>query len=145
MKEHFKNLTKAEVELLLKAPALVSVYAVNGNKEISNFETADAIKLSHLKTFTAIPSLLPYYRDVEKNFKNNFETIVKKYSPFDDDKRGKLKKEIDNVNTIIGKLNPDFAKTIHTSLSNYAEHMRKADRSVVEDFILPFLIKGLTY
>lgn len=142
--KHFKKLTKDEIELLLKAPVLVSVLAASRDHKISNEEKADAIKLAHLKTFTADPLLLSYYKEVENNFKHYFEMIVKKYAPFNDVKREELKKEINILNTVIIKLNKKIAKTLHNSLSRYAEHVKKSERSFLGNFIFPIPILGLT-
>jgi hypothetical protein len=90
----FKKLSNEERELLYKAPVLVSVLASSSFNEVNKYQKADAVKLAHLKTFTATPLLLPYYAEVEKTFKEQFETSVKKYSPFDDAKRNDLKKKL---------------------------------------------------
>ena len=92
---HLEKLTEAEQELLLKAPVLMSVLASCSGGEVNKQQKADAIKLSHIKTFTAIPILRPYYREVEKNFQEDFESVAKTYYPFDDKKRNELKKEIE--------------------------------------------------
>ena len=144
MIKEFENLTPFEQELLFKTPAMLSVLASCKNNHINNAQKADAIKLSHLKTFTANPYLLDYYAIVEKEFKQQFEMIVKKYLPFDDAKREALKKEIELSNSILKKLDEDFAIILHKSLTGYSQHVRKAEHSVVENFIFPFSIHGLT-
>ncbi len=144
MIKQFEKLTKEEAELLLKAPILVSVLAASGDNEISEKEKADAMMLAHIKTFTADPLLMPYYKEVENNFESYFETVVKTYSPFDDAKRLALNKEINILNTVIAKLDKEFARTLNTSLSSYAEHVKKAEKSILESFIFPIPIHGLT-
>jgi hypothetical protein len=140
----FEKLSNEERELLYKAPVLVSVLASCSFNEVNKYQKADAIKLAHLKTFTATPLLLPYYAEVEKTFKEQFETSVKKYFPFDDEKRNDLKKEIEKVNRIIGKLDKGYALVLHNSLEKYSRHVRKAAHSVFQDFIFPVPIPGLT-
>ena len=144
MIKQFEKLTKEETELLLKAPILVSVLATSGDHEISKREKAEAVKFAHIKTFSADPLLLSYYKEVEKNFIAYFEAIVKKYAPFDNAKREALKKEIDTLNIVISKLDKQFARTLHRSLSNYAEHVMKSDRVLLETFIFPIPIHGLS-
>lgn len=144
MIEQFKKLTKKEIELLVKAPPLVSVLAASANHEISNSEKKDAMELAHLKTFTAHPLLIPYYKEVEKNFSRYFEETVKKYAPFDDNKREELKKEINVLNNVIAKLDRDYAKMLHSSFTKYAEHVKEADKSFLLNFIFPLPIPGLT-
>ena len=71
MIKQFEKLTTEERELLYKAPVLVSVLASCSFNEVNKSQKADAIKLAHLKTFTANPLLLPYYAEVEKTFKDS--------------------------------------------------------------------------
>lgn len=144
MIKQFEVLTQEEKNILLKAPILFSVLAISNDQEISKEKKADAIRLAHLKTFTADPLLLQYYMEVEKNFEIYFETIIKKYFPFDDAKREALKKEMNLLNDIISKLDKDFAQVLHKSLSGYAEHVRKAERNFLENFIFPVPLQGIT-
>ena len=145
MMKKFKNLNDNEIELLLNAPALFSVFAASNDHEITSAQKSDAIKLAHLKSFSSDDlSLLSYYSEVEKKFKTNFESIVKKYAPFDDKKREELEIEIEKVNLVISKLDTDFANALHRSLCNYAEHVKKSDKSVLENFIFPIPINGIS-
>jgi len=144
MIKQFDKLTQEEIVFLLKAPILFSILATSNARELSKEKKADAIKLSHIKTFTADPILLPYYREVEDKFEKYFEEIIKEYTPFDDVKRNALKHEMDSLNTIISKLDKDYSKILHKSLSNYAEHVRKAERSFLENFIFPVPLLGIT-
>jgi len=143
----FEKLANEERDLLYKAPVLVSVLASSSfNKtEINPSQKADAIKLAHLKTFTAKPLLLNYYAEVEKGFKAAFETAIQKYFPFDEAKRSELKKELENIHIIIKKLDKEYADVLSKSLENYTKHVKAASHSVFQDFIFPIPIKGLTY
>jgi ribosomal protein S17E len=141
----FENLSNEEYGRLLTAPVLVSVLvACTSNQEMDKKEKAEAIKLTHLKTFTSTSLLQPYYEKVEEDFEKNFEAAVTKYAPFKAGRCEELKKEINEVNAIIDKLSSGFANDLRQSLSDYTEHVRKAERSVVEDFIFPFKVRGLT-
>lgn len=144
MIKQFEKLTNEERELLYNAPVLVSVLVSCSYKEVNKYQKADAIKLAHLKTFTAHPLLLPYYVEVEKTFKERFDAAIKKYYPFDEVKRIELKKEIEGVNRIIEKLDNEFARTLHKSLDGYTKHVKKAAHSIFQDFIFPMPIPGLT-
>jgi hypothetical protein len=144
MENEINKLSAEDRVLLLKAPVLVSVLAASRDHEISKNEKADAIKMAHLKTFTADPILLNYYNEAEINFVKYFEETVKKYAPFDDLKREALKKEISIINNVIAKLDFEFSKTLHNSLSKYAEHVKRSEINVLDDFIFPIPIKSLT-
>ena len=144
MIKQFEKLTAEERNLVYKAPVLVSLLASCSFNEVNKFKKADAIKLSHLKTFTATPLLRPYYAEVEKHFKEQFEAGIKQYFPFDEAKRNDIKKDIEKVNFAIGKLDKEFGLILHNSLKGYAKHVNKATHSVFQDFIFPIPIRGLT-
>ena len=143
MIKQFENLNHQEIELLIKAPALVSVLAASGDKDISEARKAEALKMAHLKTFTADPLLLTYYGEVENNFKSFFEQAVHKYAPFTNESREALKKEVGTLNLVIAKLDKEYARTLHRSLAGYAEHVKKADWMFLDDFIFPLPLPGL--
>lgn len=145
MIKQIEKLTEQEKEFLFKAPILLSVLAASGDHEINKKQKADAVKFIHLKTFTASPLLIPYYKEVEKKFNKYFNEAVKKYAPFDDVKRQALKAEINIIDTIIQKLEKNFARALHKSLTNYADHVRRSGESIIEGFIFPVPINGLTY
>jgi len=145
MVKQFERLTEEERQLLYKAPVLISVLASCSLNEINKQQKTDAIKLAHLKTFTAIPLLISYYIEVEKGFKEEFEYAVKKYSPFDEDKRNEIKKEILKINFIISKLDKDYALTLYAGLDKFAKHVKNARHSIFQDFIFPLPIQGLSY
>jgi hypothetical protein len=144
MIKQFEKLTIEERELLYKAPVLVSVLASSSFNEVYKSRKADAIKLAHLKTFTASPLLLPYYIEVEKIFEDQFEAAIKKYFPFDESNRSILKKEMGKVYFVISKLDKEYASALLKSLDGYTRHVKKATHSIFQDFIFPFPIPGLT-
>ena len=139
----FKSLTAEERELLLKAPALVSVLASISHKEVNETQKRDAIKLAHLKTFTADPLLIPYYQETEKHFAEQFDATAARYYPFDEAKRKELKEEINRVSGVIAKLDPLYAERLSWSLQRYADHVKRSTHSVFQDFLFAFHIQGL--
>jgi hypothetical protein len=139
-----EKLTWEEQDLLFRAPVLVSVLASCSYKEVNKAQKADAIKLAHLKTFTATPVLLTYYAEVEKRFREQFETTVEKYFPFDETQRSALMQELNKVHQVMAKLNKDYAYALNKSLEGYAMHVKRASHSVFQDFLFAFNIPGLT-
>jgi hypothetical protein len=133
----FEPLSAPEKELLLKAPALLSVLASCPAQEINPTRRKDAIKLAHLRTFTAPPQLSPYYREVESRFEADFDATAAQYSPFDTTKRAALKDEIAEVNRLLSKLPDDYGALLHKSLDSYAYHVKRSTHTVFRDFIFP--------
>ena len=137
------KLNPKEQELLIKAPVLLSVLASCSEHVINKAQKSDAIKLAHIKTFTAVPELQPYFKEAEKNFKENFEQIAEQYYPFDEVHRNLLKLEIQNIQKIIAKLNPSYGKALSKSLERYTIHVKRATYSIFQDFIFPLALLDL--
>ena len=138
-----EKLNPKEQELLIKAPVLLSVLASSSEHVINKTQKSDAIKLAHIKTFTAVPELQPYFKEAEKNFKENFEEIAKQYYPFDEVHRNLLKLEIQNIQKIIAKLSPSYGKALSKSLERYTIHVKRATYSIFQDFIFPLAMLDL--
>ena len=143
MVRQFEDLQYDEKELLFRAPALISVYESSALNEINSTRKADAIKLAHLRTFSATPLLIPFYIEVEKDFKMHFEEIAKKYAPLDEEKRAELKGEIESIEPVLNKLDGEYSRTLRSSLGKFARHVQHADQSVLEYFIFPLPMPGL--
>ena len=139
----FEKLNTAEKELLIKAPVLLSVLASCSGNAINKTQKADAIKLAHIKTFTAIPELQPYFKEAEVNFKELFEKTADRFYPFDEQKRILLKQEIARVQATIKKLEPRFAMALSKSLERYTIHVKRATHSIFRDFIFPLAMPDL--
>jgi len=139
----FRKLSPEELIFLYKAPVLVSVLAASSDNKINQTQKEEALKLAHLKTFTARIQLLYYYKEVEKRFKENFEALEKQFSPFDPTQREALQKEIANVGRIINKLDKSLARILQESLNRYARHVKKSGVGILDDMIFPLPINGL--
>jgi hypothetical protein len=144
MIKEFQKLPLAEAALLYRAPAMVSVFASCSNEGINKTQKADAIKLAHLKTFTANPLLLSFYQDVEKTFESDFELLAEKYFPFDETKKNALRKDIGKIDAVIPSLDKEYGAVLRKSFVKYERHVRKAGHSIFQDFIFPIPIQGLS-
>jgi hypothetical protein len=140
----FENLADHEKELLYQAPVLLSVQVSCSEGRVDKNQKADAIRLAHIKSFTANPQLLSYYYSVDKIFKDKFETAIQTYCPLNEDNQQKLRKEMEKINAVINKLDPSYQFLLRKSFDKYAAHVRRANHSVVQDFIIPIPIPGLT-
>ena len=82
--------------------------------------------------------------EVEKNFTMHFEEIAKQYAPLNKGKRDELKKEIESIDPLLDKLDKEYARTLRSSLNKFARHVQHADRNILEYFIFPCPIPGIT-
>lgn len=142
MKNQLEKLSIKDKEMLLRAPALVSLLAASKDGIIDEQEIADAIDLSHLRTFTSPLVLQPYFEEVENIFKPELTRLIKHYSPFDENQKKELKAEIDKAYHVLGQLDNKFRKELVKSLQSYAKHVGHAHWNFLDDFIFPLGIFG---
>ncbi|MDN3668210.1 hypothetical protein QWY93_02555 [Echinicola jeungdonensis] len=144
MQKEFEKLSQQDRELLLKAPVLVSLLAASTDGAFDEEEKADAIELAHFRTFTAIPELQPFYREVEKIIKSQWEQLTQQYSPLDEMNHQALGQEVEEVNKVILKLDEDYARWLTKSLKSYAKHVSEIHRNFFEFFVFPPNVPGIT-
>jgi hypothetical protein len=143
MIKEFEALSTEEKTLLFEAPAIVSVLTLSSFKEITKAQKEDAVKLAHIKTFAEHNLLMPYYEEVDKNFKRNFENCIEKFFPFNADNCMALRKEMNKVHTVIEKLDKLYGGLLRKSLDGYARHVNNAAHNVFQDLIFPVTFSKL--
>jgi hypothetical protein len=140
----FENISVTEKEELIKFPAYITLLAANKGGELNDSEKKSAFKLSHIKTFSSDPLLYEFYELADKDFNKNIE-YLDKHLPEDKENRDvAIKKELLNVESIVLKLGNDYTATMQRSMKSFKDHVSKVHRNVLEDFLFPILIDGLT-
>ena len=138
-----ERLSPEEQALLYKAPVWISALVSSAYGEVNQTQKNDAIRLAHLRTFTAPPLLQPYYREVDHLFKEAFEETLKEYYPFDPEKRAQLQQQLSRVQAVVDKLERGYAQALAQSLDSYARHVKRSTYSVFRDFIFPITYSKL--
>ena len=141
----FKELTESENNELLQFPSLVSLLAANSDNKLDAAETRSAIRFSHIKTYSCDPLLTDFYKEADKFFENNIKQLDKRLPKEKTARDGALKKELLNLEKIVLKLGKEYIAAIHRSMKSFKEHVSQAHHNILEDFIFPIPVKGLTY
>ena len=140
----FKNLSKKENDILLKFPAYISLLAANGDGIMDETEKQVAMKISHTKTFTCDPFLENYYREADKVFAQNIESIDRDLPKEINHREAELKKSLYAIERIALKLGKDYSFAMNLSMRSFTEHVSKAHHNIFVDFIFPLPIPGIS-
>lgn len=141
----FETLTTVEKEMLLKFPAYISLLAANWDGNLSENEKKEAIYLAHIKTFTSHPLLKEFYLEADKVFKSNIEQLDNELPKEKKERDEAIKTELQKLEPILKKLGKYFAQTMHSSMSSFKNHVSASHHSILESFIFPIPIKGITH
>lgn len=141
---YLETLTPTEKEMLLKFPAYISLLAANNDEGLDETERKSALKFSHLKTYSCDPLLLNFYQEADKEFEKNISSLDEELPKGKDEREKTIKIELLKLEIILKKLGKDYAIAMHNSMTSFKDHVSKAHRSILESFIFPLPIKGLT-
>ncbi len=142
--KQFNNLSNQEKEALLKFPAYISLLAADSDGKLDKWEKKSAIKFSHIKTFSSDPLLAEFYKEADKVFKRNIEQLDKELPNEREEREAAIKNELSKIERIVLKLGQEYASIMHRSMKSFKDHVSKAHRNVLIDFIFPMPIKGLS-
>lgn len=134
MIEQFKNLSKQEIDLLLNTPILITILVAGADNHIDPDEQKWAKKLTTYRQFTEKTILQEYYKIVNDNFESNLEKFVSYINSFPQDAKDRnpyISNELAKINSILPKLNPEFAANFYDSIKSFAKHIAEASGGVL--------------
>ncbi len=143
--KHLDLLTPSEKEMLLKFPAYLTLLAKNKFGEPNHNEEETPSNFSHIKTFSSDPMLKDFYKEADKVYEQNMAQFDDELPKGKEERDAAIKTELAKLETILNKLGTDYAKEMHSSMRSFKNHISEAHHSILESFIFPIPIKGLTF
>jgi hypothetical protein len=142
--ESYQELSETDQKTLLKFPVYISLLAANADGETDEVEKNTAIKFDHTKTYSADPILLDFYDRADKGFEENLKEIDDELPKSKLQRDVAIKVELRKIKELLKNFSPAYAKAMHQSMKSLKEHVSAAHHNVLEDFLFPIPIKGLT-
>lgn len=139
----FKELTTEEYKQLLDAPVWMALYAAySADGKITPAERADAIKLAHVRRFTAPKSIRELYVKIGRRFGPRLKTLDERLPEDRKDKLIYIRAQVKAAHRLLRKLDPDVAETLEDNLASFYKHVFNADKSFFHYFALPVVAKN---
>ncbi len=142
--KHYTDLNEKEKNQLLKFPAYISLLASTADDGIDEQEKKKAVELTHIKTFSSDPLLFDFYKEAEKIFEKTVIALNNELPHTKKERTVAICHELDKLEPLLKKLDPEYASVLRHSMESYKQHISKAHRNILEYFIFPIPIKGLT-
>lgn len=142
--ELFKNLSLEEQDKLLKFPAYITILAANSDGKVDAAEKEAALDLTHIRSYKSDEKLSGFYKEAEKVFEQNIEELVAQLPQDKNEKEAVVINELKNVESILMKLGYSYTKAMHESMRTFKDHVSNAHNNVLQEFIFPIPIKGIT-
>jgi len=142
--KHLETIYQTEKEMLLKFPAYIWLLAVNKDDGLNEVGKKAAIKSSQIEPFTCDPLFSYFYKQADEILEEHISLIDNQLAKGKDGRETVMKEELGHMEPILKKLGEEYAATMHRKMQSIKDHVSKAHRSVLEYFVLPVTIKGLT-
>lgn len=122
----FSDLSREEIDLLLKTPALVTVLIAGADNNIDSMEIQAAKTTVHLKKVNAREILKAYYNEVDRNFEQQLEEFIEQYPLNSEERQLIIISELEKLNVILRKLDKTFAMQFYASIKGFAKKVGEA-------------------
>jgi hypothetical protein len=140
----YENLNPAEKEMLLKFPAYISLLASNADGKMDDAEKKEAIKFTHIKTYSSGPEFSEFYKEAEAVFQKNIDQLDLQLPDDKATREGAINVDLEKLNAVLMKLGKENSDRIKKEMRSYMDHVSKAHSNVIESFLIPIHIDGLT-
>lgn len=141
---NLKALKENEIQQLLKFPAYISLLASTSENGIDDDEKNAAMKLTHVKTYSCNPLLTEFYKKAEDVFEATITKLNKELPHTKQARKAAIINELKKMEPLLKKMPPDYASVFRKSMESYKKHVSKAHRNVLEYFIFPLPIEGIS-
>jgi hypothetical protein len=144
MPTEIEKLPLEDQDIVLRAPAIVAILAaISDDGVVSQHEKAEAIRLTHFRTYTSQPILHNFYKKVDPLFEQFFEDEMKQLPEDWEEKKEYLEEKLIALREVLPKMDKVYAKELVLSLKSLARHVFKSNSSFLESFVLPIFINKL--
>ncbi|MEL6864844.1 MAG: hypothetical protein AAFP19_10505 [Bacteroidota bacterium] len=126
MIQELEALNSTETELMLDAVPLVTVLIAGADGKIDTKELSWSAKITEIRSYSYHDSLRPYYTKVGENFSEKVQALIEQFPNEVEQRNAAISSQLEGLNTIFPKLDPNFARRFYKSLLSFAEHVAKA-------------------
>lgn len=126
MIKEFEKLTAPEIELLHKAPVLVSILIAGADGKIDNKEVNRAISLTEAKQKQSRSNLMTFYVEVGTDFEDKIRIVIQSLPSKVDKRTIEISTTLSQLESIFKKLDKQFAKEFYTSLREIATEIAES-------------------
>ncbi len=138
MREAFENLSADELRQLMDAPAwmaLMAAYSTDGR--LTDSERDGAIRLAHVRSFTAPKSIRSLYIKISKDFPQRLLKLNSRLPEKKQDKLTYIRAQVKSSHKLLTKLDSDVAETLEENLNSFYKHVFNSDKGFFHYFALP--------
>lgn len=117
----FQRLEDSEIELVYKAPVLVSILIAGADGTIDKKEIKGAIQFAEKRHKRSLSSVATLFKEVAQDFEDKLKVLIQAY-PYESTQRNPLLvEELSQLNNLWPKLDKSFSAEYYSTLKAIAE------------------------
>ncbi len=124
--EALKHLSPAEKDTLFEAPVLVAILIAGADNDYDKSELQRAVELTHDKKITARRDLVEFYKVVGEGFEDKLKVKIHSLPADAQSRNPLLIADLEKLNSILPKLEQEFANDFYWSLRGMADKIAHA-------------------
>ena len=136
MASQLKRLTTDELEMLYKAPLLVSILIAGADGRIDKNEINGGMSTAQKKAHSN-SALKLYYQNVAEDFEDKLKVLEQAYSSKPNERTIEISAELSTLNSIFEKVDGSLASDIYESLKSLAVNIAKSSGGFLRSKIGP--------
>jgi hypothetical protein len=141
----FDQLSKADQDEFLKLPVYISLLAANEYGATDDIDRKTAVEFDHTKTYTCNPVLSGFYEKADSVFQKNFTNLDNELPKGKIARAGAIKAELAKLEKLLLKFDKHYTSVMHESMKSFKDHISAAHWNVLDGFLFPIPIKGISY
>ena len=126
-----ENLKNEEKELILNAPAYVTILIAGADDDISDAEIKRSLELVKIKTFSEPVSIREIYGEIESDFNTRLNQLILELPKTLEERENQVIDKLSGLNKIWPKMNEKDAHRYYVSLLGFATQIAKAAGGVL--------------
>lgn len=142
--KRWNDLNEDEKKQLLLFPAYISLLASTAEWGIDKKEKQAALRLTHIKTFSSDPMLFDFYKAAEHEFESDISTLDNELPHNREERKLAIEHELNKLEPVLLKLDKGYALELRRSMKSYKNYVSRAHQNILEYFIFPMPVSGIS-
>jgi hypothetical protein len=127
----FNKLSSAELELIFKAPILVSILIAGADGDIDRNEIKHSIMVAKGNRRNTKNLISDYYTDVTQDFEDKLKIILSSYPSNSHIRNQLISEELSELNIVFAKIDHSLALALYKSFKEIAEEVAQSSGGVL--------------
>lgn len=113
--------------------------AIHADGVIKPSEKAEAVKQTHIRSFSTQDYLRPIYKYLDTHFEQKFDTYISGLPEGIEEKENHIRQKLEEALSILPELGPLFAGQFSKDIRDFYNRVFRADSNVFQYFAFPVI------